>query len=90
MKTRTQAEKKIVEMIACMWYEACLKVETETATSGETVFNLTKGEEFNPEACSIFFAHISTQCKQYTEMKIGRFWHIVWNFENICIMFWDC
>ena len=86
----SKSEKIIIDMMAYMHIKECLSVETETATSGETVFNLKKGKEFNSEACSVLFAHISTQCKQYTEMKIGRFWHIVWNFDNICIMFWDC
>ena len=90
MKTRTQVEKQIVEMIAYMWYEECLSVETETATSGETVFNLKQGTEFNPEACTVFFAHLSAKCKQYAEIKIGSFHHIVWNFDNIVINFWDC
>lgn len=90
MKTRTQIEKKIVEKIAYMWYEEYLKIETEIAKSGETVFHLKQGKEFNPEACTIFFEYISTKCKQYAEMKIGSFHHIIWNFDNIVINFWDC
>lgn len=90
MKTRTQEEKQIVELIAYMWYEEYFAVETEIATSGETVFHLKRGKEFNSEACNVFFKYISKRCKQYNEMKIGSFHHIILNFENICIMFWDC
>ena len=90
MKTKTRTEKEIIGLIEFVEKEKCFIVDKEIAESGEEVFHLSRGDKFNAMACSIFFAEISKYCLQYTEMKIGRFWHIVWNFENIVIMFWDC
>lgn len=90
MKTRTNIEKQVVELIAQMWYEGYFIIETEIARSGETLFILEKGREFEAEACKVFFKFISKNCKQFSEIKTQNFHHIIWNFENICIMFWDC